>query len=825
MNTEIYNALEKGELIIFLGAGASFNSRTSTGQKVPLGNGLAKQLCEDIDIEYNNESLKKVYQVYKKKQGESRLQEFLEKIFKNCRYSDAYKKLSILPLKRIYTLNIDDCTENAFRDNRRRVDIKSRQDSINEYSYNDEICTLIKLNGDINNPESSYIFSSSEYASDIVSQTNWYKELAQDMHNYTFVFIGTQLNEPLLEYHLELFKRENNVSSSKSYLVTPNASEIEVESLKEFNIEYINGTFEQFVNEITNHYGDNIPTYKDIAKKLYPYSIFDDADIDILNRITPINKLQKFSKNKENKRKVSSFYKGFKPSWQEIIDGIPAKLTKTELFFHENFSKPLSKNSIFVIVGNAGSGKSTAIKQLAYDISNTGNNEVYFLENDYESLEKTLKYLDKINDKSFYVCIDRILNNRYHEIIELINEGKTQASFILTENIALWESKAQSILQEHTDAILNLSTIENEDADKILEKIKAYGNWTRLSKLSKSDRKKELLSKAKKQLLIGLLEVTSGFGYDEIIQKDFNSIESKDGKNLLILTSIPALENLPANYQTIEKALRELNPDFTSNINSLKQETIGTLIFDKNKIVTRHRVYSQKIFDTNLENSTILLYVKAYINSFTNYQFPIVQNISKSESSVYKQLVNFKFLKKLFKDDEIPIINIYDSFEKKLEQDGLFLLQYGLALRHFKKPLDSYQKLKFASYAYPDSPHIEHALAQQKLILSASTEDYGINREKLFDEAKEALVKLSKVEIGSFRNDRYPIVTLSRGHINYAKNNQDIESAKKIARDYFNKIQKFPEATTDKYLKDISTELMLFSIHGTWSREISDWNF
>ena len=42
MHSLIKNSFEKGRLIIFLGAGASYTSKTQKGERIPLGEELAQ---------------------------------------------------------------------------------------------------------------------------------------------------------------------------------------------------------------------------------------------------------------------------------------------------------------------------------------------------------------------------------------------------------------------------------------------------------------------------------------------------------------------------------------------------------------------------------------------------------------------------------------------------------------------------------------------------------------------------------------------------------------------------------------------------------------
>ncbi|MDC5222588.1 hypothetical protein NRA24_10660, partial [Acinetobacter baumannii] len=103
MNEIIKKAFENGRLIILLGAGASFSSKTRDNKNIPLAIELAKKISDEAGFPYNEETLSEVYQAAVTTIGSQRVIEILSKYFKNTNPSDDYKSLVKLPLTRIYT--------------------------------------------------------------------------------------------------------------------------------------------------------------------------------------------------------------------------------------------------------------------------------------------------------------------------------------------------------------------------------------------------------------------------------------------------------------------------------------------------------------------------------------------------------------------------------------------------------------------------------------------------------------------------------------------------------------------------------------------------
>ncbi|NYT27167.1 MAG: hypothetical protein H0A76_04280 [Candidatus Thiodubiliella endoseptemdiera] len=62
--------------------------------------------------------------------------------------------------------------------------------------------------------------------------------------------------------------------------------------------------------------------------------------------------------------------------------------------------------------------------------------------------------------------------------------------------------------------------------------------------------------RSKRQLLMGLLEVMSGKGYEEIIRRDYESITNAEQRTLLILSGIAATNNSSASETTLVRALQ-----------------------------------------------------------------------------------------------------------------------------------------------------------------------------------------------------------------------------------------------------------------------------
>ncbi|MCK7109885.1 SIR2 family protein [Enterobacter kobei] len=819
MNNDIKNAILEGRVMLLLGAGASFGSLTSSREAIPLGFDLAKILCKEADFDYNNESLPMVYSACSSKLG-ARLESIFDKYFRNCIPSDEYNVLARYTFARIYTLNIDDAFEKSLLSNSpQHIYIRDRNDKVYPQDQLFKNLDYVKLNGDSHHFRQGYIFSPQEYGAASAQVPLWYNELGSDFFNYKFIFIGSKLEEPLFYHQIERYRGKTHSTEQRSYVLTPTASEIAKASLMNSNIEHINATIGDFVEWLKREIPKPNTPSDTLIKSRPEYNVAGEQDqksyMDAFKNVIAITRSNILMINeRDSGSPIRTFYKGFKPTWKDILDGVPAFLDNAKNILKDielQINGDNSKN-LYCIFGSAGSGKSTLLKQIALKLSEK-NYPVYFVDNINANLKELVSVMETKASGRYYICLERVADSA--QILgEIFNQRKSmKCVFVGFESKHIWSYRGKEYFEPTRYVTKDVSSITRSDATKILEKVRLYGNWTYLEKLAPSERIKRLITNSRKQLLIGLMETTFGEGFEKIIHRDFHNIPSESHRALLILSGIATYQRVSAHESTLTRALINLGLD--ADIKLLTSQMDGILAFKNGYVETRHYAYIEKIFDNLVETQYLFNVLSAYIESFTVYDYPIVRNVSKTEGMIYKSLVNSKNLRKLLKGDKSKILDLYNKFEKKLEHEGLYLMQYGLALRYFNMQDESYDKLRVASQAFPNSPQIEHALAQQKIIMSLRCESES-DAMKLFVEAEEILSRLDGGKVKLV--DGYPIVTLSEGHVELARKFNGEEVAQKLAAQYHEKIRKLYQfsGSAETRIEETSRKLFIYSTTGKY---------
>lgn len=814
MNEVIKSAIEKGELILFLGAGASKGGKTSADTDLLDGDSLAEELAKQSSIPYSGEPLDEVYAAVRA-QLESRLDPLLEKLLRHVRPSVEYDTLGRYAWRRIYTLNIDDGIERAFRNSAQDLCVRLSSDAIEDRDAFFNRLDLIKLNGSVDRLKEGIIFSSGEYARATNRALPWYEQCASDFLRLPFLFIGTKINEPLLKFHIERYKAINGKTAGKSYVITPSATPIQEASLLQFNIVHIPGTLSTFTNWLQATFPAGLTPHQLATVSLPQYAGFLAAPdrgayaslLEGVSQITP-----DMTSHPEVEGAIRAFYKGFQPTWSDIVEGVPAELdilaSSLKLVLGD-----MKTNTVVPFIGPAGAGKTTLLMQICYALCRSKGIAVYFIGEPKKDLKKTLEALEQSSHDAtrIVVAIDNVdvVADQLSEALASTRLSKTIILCAERENV--WKKRTIHKLGQFASGAITVNEFSQQDAKKLLVKLEAYGSWTVLGQMNEKERVHTLVNGAKKQLLIALLEATYGRGFGEIIESDYRTLTSAEERMFFLTVGVVTERHFDAPTSLVDRALSALGILSKSTVFS---EALSGIVMTRGDTLTaRHPVYVRYLLEHVVDPQLTSEAIRGLLQAFSHYKPPVMKHLNKVEAAIYKKLINHKFLWEILKGRETLILSLYKGLEKSFELDGLFWLQYGLALRDLHDDGEALEKLRTAYSAYP-MPHTQHALGQQLLILGAKAPDKRMAI-AYAEEARSLLVPLDDI-IDS--DDTYPIVTLAEGHAKLVKNIEGADAARDVAKSYISVLKaKCDAQPKNSRLRECHDRIFKFAVTGTWT--------
>ncbi len=231
-----------------------------------------------------------------------------------------------------------------------------------------------KLHGSLeiaNTSEGQLVLTKKDYREYEKYKKPLFKRLKTDLESRTFVFIGYSLTDTNFRGVLDDCREELGAQTLPlSYAIINDFSAIQKEYWRDrYNIELIKADVVAFVNWLRDTWvNENCQVVPLLQRRSSEYLRLDSSsrfqrigDSFYLLRTTDVT----------GKSNPKSFFKGAEPTWEDIRDKIPARRDLYDPLIEGLFPELVDTSlepSAYVITGSAGTGKTTLLYSVAYDL-------------------------------------------------------------------------------------------------------------------------------------------------------------------------------------------------------------------------------------------------------------------------------------------------------------------------------------------------------------------------------------------------------------------------------------------------------------------------
>lgn len=227
------NAARTGRYQLLLGAGVSLGAVNGRGNPIP----GTRDLVDKLSIRFPNAhidsetSLPRAYQRAVTDADTDRVWKFLRDVFGGATHHEWFVRLSGLPWRRVWTLNIDDAYERSYTESTRQKYVPLRVVNWTDDYAESGDAELIHLHGSIatTNP-SPLVFSLSEYHGSATARPVWHQVFRGIASTEPLIILGASiLNDTDVEA-LVLASRPSNIAPSiivDPFISAGNAWELE----------------------------------------------------------------------------------------------------------------------------------------------------------------------------------------------------------------------------------------------------------------------------------------------------------------------------------------------------------------------------------------------------------------------------------------------------------------------------------------------------------------------------------------------------------------------------------------------------------------------
>lgn len=688
----LVDQIRNGNVVLFLGSGASYDAVHPDNKKIPLGNGLASMIIDEfLGPEYTNTDLQFAAEIAISERSLYDVQNFIYDIFEPFQPSEAHKKIPNFIWKAIITTNYDFIIERAYNGHSSQKLAKFIK---NGDRYRDKVkktnvdLPYYKIHGcisDISDVNTPLILTPNQYITHKQNRNHLFLTLEELAREYTFLFVGFSFADPdIREILIQLDQLKEG--RPRSFMVGPSFKDAEIRLWEGRKITAIKSTFSNFLQALENEIDSNskVLALAKIGENEY-HKIFEKSTID-LNNLKPSDSLLEsldnydyiYSTMPSVTTSPKEFYKGYFDNWDPIIKEYDSKRTITDNILLEIFLKDSlhSENNfqLYMLLGYAGSGKSVSIKRIAWEAATQHDRICLFIKSG--SILKAEPIIELYNylKERIYIFIDDIneLSDEIQIFIKKIEKDNIPITILGTERINIWNTQCQEITTIVKD-IYKLEYLNDREIQLLINKLDKYDSLGYLKEKNDKERKEALSYKAGRELLVALYESTSGKPFAEIVVDEYNSIPDDTAKSVYLTVSILHRLGGQARAGLIS---RIHNISFTQ----FKEKLIRPLefiVFDKydSKIndivyVTRHRQIAELIFSEVLKTKQLMFDEYTRLLSCLNIDY-------ENDRQAFLYLINARNLQEVFSDPKM-IRELYRTAIEKNPRDAKLLQQNAI---------------------------------------------------------------------------------------------------------------------------------------------------
>ena len=247
--------VREGNAVIFLGAGASRDTRAPSGKKCPTTQELVSKISDRfLGGKYKASALNQTAEIAISETNLLEVQTFIRELFTDLEPSPAHAKLPMFDWYGLATTNYDLLVEAAFQAAGGKGQVLrpfiETTDRVDDNLKDSKNVLYIKLHGcitRINNPSCPLILTTDQYIEHRIGRARLFSIFRDWGYEHPIIFVGQSLQDPDLRSIIGEMTREIGEIRPRYYLVAPDSDEMLNRFWETKKVTILKGTFETFM--------------------------------------------------------------------------------------------------------------------------------------------------------------------------------------------------------------------------------------------------------------------------------------------------------------------------------------------------------------------------------------------------------------------------------------------------------------------------------------------------------------------------------------------------------------------------------------------------
>jgi len=381
--------------------------------------------------------------------------------------------------------------------------------------------------------------------------------------------------------------------------------------------------------------------------------------------------------------KLKTFlFDGAEPSWVDIAHNVDAERVFTKELL-QRIQAEADGVRTFVLLGQAGSGKSTTMRRIAFEMARAGHT-VYYSKTPQTIDRDSIKDLVRASTRPIYFFIDdarthvKTIDSVVRELI-----GEVDATFVLSDRPHILLPKLQRAHKSLKEHIYEMPLLIADDCERIIDKLEEFGLLGELAGKSRKQQLREFLGRSWKHLLVAMKEATSGRGFNTIIEDEYRTLASDNARLAYAIACLAYMHGAPVRRRHL---LACLDGTDAQNASTLEKDLHGVVVAWKGNetfVAPRHRVIAQHVALEAASIDVKQAAIREFLLQISAEVTPSNIRQRTPEYIAYRGIINFDNMLEVLGSNYELIIDIYEELKRYYKDDFLFWLQYGRAEVYF----------------------------------------------------------------------------------------------------------------------------------------------
>ncbi len=550
INNNLIDKIKKGKVVLFLGSGALYGAELP-GLKIPLGNDLRDILCDHfLNENFKQSDLAHVAAMAASETSLFDVQDFIKDYFIDLKPATFHLKIPQFKWRAIFTTNYDLLVETCYSSVDSRLQklcvILSPEDSLDETRVTTDQLPLVKLHGCITRTHDSslpLVLTTDQYNESLVARKRLFNHLYELAYENTMIFVGHSLLDHNVRTVLLSLEKECQ-GGQRHYLIKPGVDAIESNFWAEKKITTLDMTFKDFINEIDERVSESDrllslispPTEHPIQSVFCSHALPSDELIDYLTNhsewVTPNTSYA----NADPK----DFFRGLDQGWFPVSEGvaIPRNVQSdiNDIAIDRSDEEICESPDFYVIKGEAGSGKTVLLRQLAWDLGGSSLGVVLWIKpGSVADADLIEEITEKANEHVYVFWDDSAVNSiEINRFLQTARKRNLKATVFTAERYNEWNTRCEELDELVTD-IFKLRYLSENEIDRLVTQLERHSSLgPNLESKSHDERCHELQEIYGRQLLVALHEATMGEPFEDIIFHEYENIYPNAAKRIYL---------------------------------------------------------------------------------------------------------------------------------------------------------------------------------------------------------------------------------------------------------------------------------------------------